>query len=90
MLKIKDSVDLKELEKFGFIKNRGNYITVSATNPMPSQPHLNKKVVYQVFGKNRKLRISKSLISHNDLLNENKYDLLYDLIKADMVEKVEE
>lgn len=89
MLKIKDNVDLKELEKFGFIKDKGNYVIISATEPMPSDIYkITKKVVYQVFGNNRKLRISKSLMSRDDLLNQNKYDLLYELIKADLVEKV--
>ena len=71
MLKIKDNVDLKELEKFGF-----------------------KKIYYY------KACVLESEDGKQDIIFDYKtrkllfcnwgYDTLYDLIKADMVEKVEE
>ena len=68
MLKIKDSVDLKELEKFGFINFKWD-----------NTYHNGKFTVL----KNRHIR-SRAGNPYNGL------DDLFDLIKADMVEKVEE
>lgn len=74
MLKIKDNIDLTELEKFGFNKCGKNY--------------------EQFFGDeticvrcdNRRLYIE----THNMWdIAEDSFGLLHDLIKADMVEKVE-
>ena len=83
MLKIKDAVDLKELEKFGF--------EVVATNSA-------KKVYWTNFMEND----TYFMIEHRDIWfvengakNSNEryfgnpqFDDLYDLIKADLVEKV--
>ena len=80
MLKIKDSVDLKELEKFGF------RIEYSKFDGKPTTyVHNNFEYVY-VFIKDRKLTASAETYEEEKPIN----DLLYDLIKADMVEKVEE
>ena len=78
MLKIKDGVDLKELEKFGFAFHEkdktyfvGNYpYTVS---------------IYIDSGRNIVVDDEWFGDYHFSLI-----DYLYDLIKADMVEKVEE
>ena len=102
MLKIKDNVDLKELEKFGFKETKsGNWV------------YIEEKTIY--FYRDDKKKLRKEVCS--DLININRYreisiiadmnqfpkeeitrygasiykiDLLYDLIKADLVEKVGE
>ena len=68
MLKIKDNVDLKELEKFGLEKEEDMYCY---RNPLNT-------VVLMIFD-NRKISNP-----HDDSGNE----VLFDLIKADLVEKV--
>ena len=71
MLKIKDNVDLKELEKFGFNLNlRGQY---------------EKK--YTIICKNRTIMGLGGTQAHSKV---HLAEELYDLIKSDLVEKVEE
>lgn len=70
MLKIKDNVDLKELEKFGFKKDKNIYYYKNVFNV----------IVLRVFD-NRKI---------SNPTDDNGNVLLYDLIKADLVEKVED
>ena len=70
MLKIKDSVDLKELEKFGFEKDKNTYYFKNIFNA----------TVLMVFD-NRK--ISNPEDDEGNII-------LYELIKAGIVEKVEE
>ena len=81
MLKIKDNVDLKELEKFGFEKG------------FRFQP-LNPLLIVAIVDTNRKLIIQYSTSGWYDnnywYLYDKKQDNVYDLIKADLVEKVEE
>lgn len=81
MLKIKDDVDLKELEKYGFkVKFDEN-----TGRPWVYQC-LRFQFVYVVIV-TRELNLSIDYI-HND--NEEEfYNLIYDLITADLVEKVE-
>ncbi len=77
MLKIKDNIDLKELEKFGFAWNE-------------------KYKEYQFFSYNKDERLCVE--DDRRLLFEDfsgfciieGLDVLFDLIKADLVEKVEE
>lgn len=85
MLKIKDNVDLKELEKFGFIKeNKSQYVLTSQKSIMPSEErHIKRKIAMKVFIKSRKLFITQNVTCEYD----NKIEILYDLIKADLVEK---
>ena len=76
MLKIKDNVDLKELEKFDFKYNDdiGQYVLNL----------INKPLTINVW--NRKINIEDyNILTENILAN-----LLYDLIQAGLVEKVEE
>lgn len=85
MLKIKDSVDLKELEKFGITTSRYKI----------SKYNFNTKRVKAIFTNEDSvscLTISdKKSIDLNDYYdNDINLDILYDLIKADMIEKVEE
>lgn len=83
MLKIKDNVDLKELEKYGFYKpKKGEYKSyVLLTNNEPRDgSHLSickydntqKMIMLIQYAYDYKLGL----------------DVLYDLIKADLVEKV--
>lgn len=91
MLKIKDKIDLKELKKFGFIKEKGRYIIVSDKELSFTDKwgNLKKHLVYIVFKKTRKIQITNNFISYEDTINNNKFDILFDLIQAGMVEKVE-
>ena len=75
MLKIKDNVDLKELEKFGF-RSFKNFIY----KPKKSEWNV---VEIQIDLSTRIIDIS----GLSDLFH-TKEDTLYDLIKADLVEKV--
>lgn len=82
MLKIKDSVDLKELEKFGFEKDGYNYY-------YDFIPYNEEKCNGQYILVDIKTR--KIYLDYIDLDYFDKaVELLYDLIKVDMVDKVEE
>lgn len=95
MLKIKDNVDLKELEKFGlkpkYDENTGEvvmlayykYISLSLFNLNQMLTELNF-----VKNKNNDFILDNKHIIDEDLVYELNADLLYDLIKADLVEKV--
>ena len=83
MLKIKDDVDLKELEKFGFEYDGDNdwyfYYGFTGTNDQSEIRHY----VY----------ISNRIISTGFDVYVDPFQIhnkIYDLIKADLVEKVEE
>lgn len=77
MLKIKDNVDLKELEKFGFVyftdKRSFRYGCLDL-----------QKGYVEIFINNAKVITMSSDKSILDL------DIIYDLIQAELVEKVEE
>ena len=70
MLKIRDDVDLKELEKFGFIKDKNIYYYKNVFSV----------IVLMVFD-NRKI---------SNPTDDNGNVILYDLIQAGLVEKVED
>lgn len=80
MLKIKDNVDLKELEKFGFKQNEylKNCLIKTTEN-----------VDYHIIKTTRKLDrfFNKGSKFHRFEIYDN---TLYDLIKADMIEKVDD
>ena len=81
MLKIKDNVDLKELEKFGF-EYREYSLESSNYRFYDFTPNNSISVI--------QIEITSRLIYLND---NNKYDGLskiYDLIQAGLVEKVED
>ena len=80
MLKIKDNVDLKELEKYGFKYYEGkNY------NWYENKSKENIELTYFVDCDFK--NISVSTYDGDEVELDN---LLYDLIKADLVEKVDE
>lgn len=77
MLKIKDSVDLKELEKYEFKRN-SNFPDGWAMVKTYKEGNYYQEDIY--VWNDRIIQVNAI-----DIL-----DTLYDLIKADMVEKVEE
>jgi hypothetical protein len=68
LLKIKDNIDLKKLEKYGFVKVRNTYEFNKGDSGLI------------VYNKNR------AIANYN--CNTDVLTVLYDLIKADLVEKV--
>lgn len=78
MLKIKDNVDLKELEKFGFkLEFRGKY-----------QYGYDKYDISIEIQDDRTLD-TVSPLDYNLEDTKSFMDVLYDLIKADLIEKIE-
>jgi len=79
MLKIKDNVDLKELEKYGIEKETKELYSDS------------KNDTGLFFYKNDKYHFkSKNIYMNSHDFDEDCLDLLYDLIKDGLVEKVED
>lgn len=76
MLKIRDNVDLKELEKFGLYKTKVYFGFV----------YTDKNIGVDIGGKNNREINTWDYLECTDLDEYN--DILYDLIKADLVEKV--
>lgn len=68
MLKIKDNIDLKELEKYGFKYKHSYYVCCSLYGDISIIIYANRKI---------------------NIITSHKLDVLYDLIKDDLVEKVE-
>jgi uncharacterized membrane protein YfhO len=74
MLKIKDNVDLKKLEKFGFEKNSDDEYQLTMKN------HDVRTII--VVEDERTIYLQAMGYVVQDI------DILYDLIKADLVEKI--
>lgn len=107
MLKIREDVDLKELEKYGFETGYYDYYTTKKTVVIPcycyececSEEDTGHNKIYENqinFMVDKKTRIinrmtygGKSSYYFN-ILQSQDYDLIYDLIKADLAVKVEE
>ena len=102
MLKIKENVDLKELEKFGFVYRKHlnrvyrNNNWIKLHNEKDYEDYVDN---YIQIGNDRILKpYTRILNGHNKEYCDNRQtnikneflDTLYDLIKADLVEKVEE
>lgn len=82
MLKIKDNVDLKELEKYGFEKDGYSYYYDFI--PYNEDNGNGQYILVDI-------KIRKIDLDYIDLEYFGKaVELLYDLIKANLVEKVEE
>jgi len=79
MLKLKDKVDLKELEKIGFSKRYDTY-TGELT-------YFEYKYYFIIYLKNKKLEVDYDLFQDNDDVQEYN-DILYELIKNNLLEKV--
>lgn len=78
MLKIKNNVDLKELENFGFEQDKDldwyRYDLNSNSNVYVKP--IRRQIILRAYSRNYSV--------------DNHLDILYDLIKADLVEKVQE
>ena len=94
MLKIKDSVDLKELEKFG-LKNTAKD-TYYKSEPNDDYERFETNIVINPVGNFEKNEIIFEIVdldNSEEISNIDigaKLDTLYDLIQAGLVEKVEE
>lgn len=96
MLKIKDGIDLKELEKFGlkpkYSEDTGKIIAYEKIEMKTDFSGL----FVTIKETKSKIRFFKSLRKCKEVWAINKYhdyfdvDTLYDLIKADIVDKMEE
>lgn len=82
MLRIKEGIDLKELEKFGFYKSGGVYQKNLEFDDLTDWITGIDMCIYIVLD-DRKIRFSA-----HDKRETIKLDVLYDLIKADMVERI--
>lgn len=82
MLKIKDNVDLKELEKYGFENCDEYYMEKELEDGNTLEIGLEKDLFYK--NKELSIRIGAYNTTVTDL------SVIYDLIKADLVEKVEQ
>lgn len=78
MLKIKDNVDLKALEKYGFEYYRMIYVKEIVRG---EENLLEKKIIY-ITEQDREIAIKNGLFNIDIEL-----DTIYDLIKAGLVEK---
>jgi len=84
MLKIKDDVDLKELRLFGITDNTMKFVHLG-DNKMQWQMAKTETTMQSGVFDMLEVDIETRLITNN-----GDDDTLYDLIKADLVEKVEE
>lgn len=101
MLKIKDNVDLKELEKFGFKilynEHTGEpesiytYRGFPYYDPKPRPFIFFKKKKRIIFENVKSTSFGMDIVVPDNQGNRTIFlDTLYDLIKADLVEKVED
>lgn len=82
MLKIKNNVDLKELEKFGFIEDDEYILDGKSTRLISSDNWIEIELYDELEDKWNSRKIYS--------LSSGYLDSIYDLIKADLVEKVKE
>lgn len=83
MLKIKDNVDLKELEKFGFTKKHSYY-----TKRIYEGKDYCVIGVYN--GKDKRMKdFVRAITKYAYMSITRDYDTIYDLIQAGLVEKVD-
>lgn len=80
MLKIKDNVDLKELEKYGFEYDELYKCYVGG--------YSHRELHLRVDMETKEIRMYEPFRDNDN--TENNIELLYDLIKDGLVEKVEE
>ena len=81
MLKIKNNVDLKELEKFGFVEKRKYIRKDNLAVEKETKEILIQATNYCPYGDRKPLNNKNGLMIYID-------NTLYDLIKADLVKKV--
>ena len=84
MLKIKDNVDLKELEKYGFKKHIKSFYKCKRNNYVKNVPN----GIIEIENDTRWLsQDGTSFLRIDEIIYQ---DILYDLIKDGLVEKVED
>lgn len=81
MLKIKDNINLKELEKFGFKFERG-------TNAYCWFFYLDDGFNLTIYENGKSLEIGRDALANYSSVDN--LDVIYDLIQAGLVEKVGE
>ena len=88
MLKIRENVDLKELEKYGFVNDEiyGRKVKIKR---MMSSKEFNSEIV-EIDLITRQLQIFIDDEYYEIYTKSSTLDFIYDLIKADLVVKVEE
>ena len=88
MLKVKDNIDLKELAKYGFVNDKiyGRKVKVKK---MMTKEKWNAEIV-EIDLITRQLQIFIDDEYYEIYTNSDTLDFIYDLIKADLVVKVEE
>lgn len=87
MLKIKNNVDLKELEKFKFKHYEMIYVKEYKRTSDYEELNTIKEVFVEELNRKIGIGINNGYMQFN---TDIELDVIYDLIKADMVEKVEE
>lgn len=97
MLKIKDNVDLKKLEKFGFEEQMANtYYKIEKNDDLRFESGILVNPYYGDLNGTREIVYYTNSIENDIQLEEDDLDMtsnidtLYDLIKADLVEKVDD
>ena len=88
MLRIKDNVDLKELEKYGFVNDEiyGRKVKIKK---MMTKEKWNSEIV-EIDLITGQLQIFIDDEYYESYTQSDTLDFIYDLIKADLVVKVEE
>ena len=88
MLKIRDGVDLKELEKYGFVDDKiyGRKVKVKK---MMTKEKWNAEIV-EIDLITRQLQIFVDDEYYKIYTNSDTLDFIYDLIKDDLIEKVDD
>lgn len=82
MLKIKDEIDFKELEKFGFVEKRKYIRKDNIAIEKETRLLLIQATNYCPYGDRKLLNNKNGLMIYVN-------DTLYDLIQADLIEKVD-
>ena len=106
MLKIRDNVNLKELEKFGFELNERQMYVLKKKVIIPcycyscelgNTDHHKEEIIDSLYVDPVMTSKTISRIGYGgensywyNEMSSKEYDVLYDLIKANLVEKVEE
>ena len=88
MLKIKDNVDLKELEKYGFVDDK-IYERKVKVKKMMTKEKWNAEIV-EIDLITRQLQIFVDDEYYEIYTNSDTLDFIYDLIKDDLIEKVDD
>lgn len=91
MLKIKDNIDLKELEKYGFIKDTyGDFVKELKANVRQCQDYKNSIMVDGTHHIGKVGFVVQDIEEKKGYCLDEELITLYDLIKYDLVEKVDD